>query len=44
VPVGVNLAAVNKMSIGTGDRDNPTPGGAGVLFIDDIGVGKPGDN
>jgi len=38
---GVNLATVKKMSIGTGDRDNPTPGGAGLLFIDDIGVGKP---
>jgi regulation of enolase protein 1 (concanavalin A-like superfamily) len=41
---GVNLTAVKKMYIGAGDRTNPTPGGAGLLFIDDIGVGKPSGN
>ena len=38
---GVNLAAVKKMSIGIGDRTNPTPGAAGMVYIDDIGVGRP---
>jgi len=40
---GVNLDAVTVMYIGVGDRDNPTPGGAGVVYIDDIYVGEPGD-
>jgi regulation of enolase protein 1 (concanavalin A-like superfamily) len=39
---GVNVAAVKKMRIGTGDRKNPSVGGAGSIFIDDIGVGRPG--
>jgi hypothetical protein len=38
---GVNLASVKKMSIGTGDPGNPTVGGTGVIYIDDIGVGHP---
>jgi hypothetical protein len=38
---GVNLAAVKKMSIGIGDRTNPPPGAAGMVYIDDIGVGRP---
>jgi hypothetical protein len=29
------------MYIGIGDRDNPTAGGTGLIFIDDIGFGKP---
>ncbi len=41
---GVNLTVVKKMYIGTGDRTDPAPGGAGLIFIDDIGVGKPGGN
>jgi len=36
---GVDLTAVETMSIGVGDRTNPTPDGAGRIFIDDIGVG-----
>jgi len=36
---GVNLAGVKKMFIGVGDRSKPTPGGAGRLYIDDIGFG-----
>ena len=40
---GVNLTSVKKMYIGAGDRTNPTPGGAGLLFIDDIAVGKPSE-
>jgi len=38
---GVDLASVQTMTIGLGDRDNPTAGGAGLIFIDDIGYGRP---
>jgi len=38
---GVNLSKVRTMYIGVGDRDNPTAGGAGLIFIDDIAVGHP---
>jgi hypothetical protein len=35
---GVSLNRIAKMFIGVGDRDNPTPDGHGMLFIDDIRV------
>ena len=35
---GVNAAAIKTIVVGLGDRDNPTPGGAGLIFIDDIRV------
>ena len=38
---GVNLDAVRRIFIGLGDRDNPAPGNAGVLFIDDIYLAMP---
>jgi len=38
---GVNLARVQTLYIGVGDRNNPQPDGAGRLFIDDIRVGRP---
>ncbi len=38
---GINLAAVKKLTIGVGSTTNPTPGAVGMLYIDDIGVGKP---
>ena len=38
---GVNLAAVKKITIGVGDKVSPKAGGAGMLFIDDIGYGHP---
>jgi hypothetical protein len=38
---GVNLAAVKKLTIGVGDRANPSAGGAGRLSLDDIGFGRP---
>jgi|GEM_PF-393432 len=38
---GVSLSRVKRMSIGVGDPGNPIPGGAGVIYIDDIGVGHP---
>jgi hypothetical protein len=38
---GANLAAIKKMFIGMGDRDNPTPAGDGLVYIDTIRVVKP---
>jgi hypothetical protein len=38
---GVNMQAINKMSIGVGDRANTEPGGAGDLYIDDIRIYRP---
>jgi len=38
---GVNCAAIRTITIGVGDRDNPTSGGDGLIFIDDVGVGHP---
>ena len=33
---GVNLADVDNISIGFGDRNNPQAGGSGTIYIDDI--------
>ncbi|HSV98535.1 MAG TPA: PA14 domain-containing protein [Sedimentisphaerales bacterium] len=38
---GVDVAAIRKMYIGVGDRDNPRPSGVGVIHIDDIRVVRP---
>jgi len=38
---GVNPAKVKKMYIGLGDKSKPVKGGAGRIYIDDIGVIKP---
>jgi len=38
---GVNLARVKTLTLGVGDKANPSAGGAGVVFIDDIGLAKP---
>jgi hypothetical protein len=38
---GVNPAKIKKMTIGVGKRAQPTPGGAGLIYIDDIRVIKP---
>ena len=38
---GVNLNSVSTMYVGLGDRDNPSAGGSGLIFVDDIGVGHP---
>ncbi|NLT75516.1 MAG: hypothetical protein GXX98_03245 [Planctomycetes bacterium] len=38
---GVRTDSVRTMSIGVGNRQNPAPGGSGVVFIDTIGFGKP---
>ena len=37
----INLKAVKKVTIGVGDRAGSKAGGAGMLFIDDIGYGHP---
>ena len=33
---GVNLANVNSITLGLGNRSNPVAGGAGMIFFDDI--------
>ena len=38
---GVNLANVNSISIGLGDKTNPVAGGSGMIFIDDIRLYRP---
>jgi hypothetical protein len=38
---GVNLAKVKKITIGAGDKANPTAGGNGLIFVDDIRLAKP---
>ncbi len=38
---GVDPSRVVKMYIGVGDRENPTPGGRGRLYIDDICLARP---
>lgn len=37
---GVNVASVKSLSIGVGNRKNPTASGSGRIFIDDIGFGR----
>jgi len=39
--IGINLSNVSTMFIGVGSRDNPTAGGSGLIFVDDIGYGRP---
>jgi len=38
---GVNLANVETMGIGFGDRDNQQPDGSGIVYIDDIRLYLP---
>ncbi|MGE5294567.1 MAG: LamG-like jellyroll fold domain-containing protein [Solirubrobacterales bacterium] len=38
---GVNLSRVKTMSIGVGKRTAPTAGGTGIVYIDDIALGRP---
>ena len=37
---GVNLAAVRTIYVGVGDRNSPTASGTGLIYIDDIQIGK----
>jgi len=38
---GVDLPFVNTMTIGFGNRNNPTAGGAGMMYLDDIRLYAP---
>ncbi len=38
---GVNLARIEAMTIGVGNRTSPSAGGSGIVYIDDIGFGRP---
>jgi len=38
---GVNLANVNTIAIGLGNKKNPVAGGSGVMYIDDIRLYRP---
>ena len=38
---GVNLANVNSITLGLGNRSNPTAGGAGMMYFDDIRLYPP---
>ncbi|MEN6428022.1 MAG: sugar-binding protein [Phycisphaerales bacterium] len=38
---GVRLNAVKRLTIGVGDKTAPKAGGAGIVFVDDIGFGHP---
>jgi len=38
---GVDLAAVNTISIGLGDKNSVTAGGSGVIYVDDIRLYRP---
>ncbi len=37
---GVNVASIKTLYIGVGDRKQPSAGGSGRIFIDDIGFGR----
>ena len=38
---GVNLANVNTISLGLGNKQNPVAGGSGVMYFDDIRLYPP---
>jgi len=38
---GVNLANVNTIAIGFGDKNNPLAGGSGMMYFDDIRLYAP---
>jgi hypothetical protein len=38
---GVNLANVNTISLGLGNRNNPLAGGSGTMYFDDIRLYRP---
>jgi hypothetical protein len=38
---GVNLANVNTITLGLGNRNNPVAGGAGMIYFDDIRLYAP---
>jgi hypothetical protein len=38
---GVNLSRVQKLAIGVGSKTSPVAGGTGIVYVDDIGFGRP---
>jgi len=38
---GVNLANVNSITLGLGNRSNPVAGGSGMMYFDDIRLYPP---
>jgi len=38
---GVNLANVNTIALGLGNRNNPQAGGSGTMYFDDIRLYPP---
>ena len=38
---GVNLANVNTIALGLGNKQNPQPGGSGTMYFDDIRLYQP---
>ena len=38
---GVNMTRVKKLYIGLGDKNDPKPGAAGMIYLDDIRAIKP---
>jgi len=38
---GVNLANVNTISLGLGNKNNPLAGGSGTMYFDDIRLYAP---
>jgi hypothetical protein len=38
---GVNLSRVRTMYIGVGNRNTPAAGGTGLVYIDDVALGRP---
>jgi len=38
---GVNLANVNSITLGLGNRTNPVAGGSGIMYFDDIRLYRP---
>jgi hypothetical protein len=38
---GINLVKVEKMTLGVGNRTSPAAGGTGIVYIDDVGFGRP---
>ena len=38
---GVNLANVNTIALGLGNRNNPLAGGSGTMYFDDIRLYPP---
>jgi hypothetical protein len=38
---GVNLANVNTITLGLGNKNNPVAGGSGIMYFDDIRLYAP---